>query len=403
MTCLFIFIASIGFWPFGGVKGGPPRKKTALELPRNPEEFRYIRICLGTGMSEVFIDTDSPYRLLDPTGQTIFKGNQMIKTSVRVLGFGVQLGRRIYRDSPLTVESLDEGVRLNGRLYRHALMFWAESDGTLTVANMISIEDYLKGVLPWEANPKWSMEVLKAQAVASRTYALFKAIENQEERFDLSKDILSQVYGGKTSEKRITNLAVDGTEGEILTYGGKIFPAYFHSTCGGGTTLAEKIWDVEPHPVLQGVSCKFCHSSKHYRWQAEYSTREIEDALRKHGVQASGIVEIKTLDLDDFGRAGAMAIKTGSGDYKIRANDFRLWLGSTRLKSVLIDRISREGGTFIFRARGWGHGVGLCQYGAKTLSELGYGYREILNYYYPGAQIKKYFSAWSDRDKGYNY
>jgi stage II sporulation protein D len=243
--------------------------------------------------------------------------------------------------------------------------------------------------LPWEANPKWPSEALKAQAVVSRTYALFRAIEKKDEWIHLAADVKSQVYAGKSSEKPQTSEAVDATRGQILTYRGKIFPAYFHSTCGGGTTNAESIWDVEKHPVLQGVKCNFCVDSKHYSWQITIPRQQIEAHLKKHGLSVSGIQKITPSHLDAHGRARSFVIEHAQGKTEIRANDFRLWLNPAVLKSTFIRSIHPTGDSFIFRGRGWGHGAGLCQYGMKGLAELGYTYRQILEYYYPGAEIKK--------------
>lgn len=384
------FILSVAFWPMGNKNGNSaPLKKTQLEIPQNIQDYQLIRVSILSNVPEVKLETVSPYQVFDRDGRPLFRGNSMNGTPVKTNGTGIQLGPQTFSRVPLQIQTQGDGIRVGGRVYRDILVFHPNPNKKLTVVNEVNLEDYLKGVLPWEANPSWSMEALKAQAVVSRTYALFQIIEKRNESFHLTGDVSSQVYVGKGGEKPSTNEAVDTTQGEILTYRGKIFPAYFHSTCGGGTTQADTIWGIEPHPALQGVKCTFCASSKHYTWQVTLSRAEIEKRLNKNGVKVSGVTEIKPVDFDANGRAKNIQVVDKNGKRKIRANDFRLWLDPFKLKSTYIRAVYREGDNFVIRGRGWGHGAGLCQYGMKTLAEYGYNYRQILEYYYPGAEIKK--------------
>lgn len=390
MSCAFVrpvifFLLAAGC--VGGALAGAEIKKTSLPLPPNPEDFNHIQISLLEGAPEITLATSSPYLVRDDQGRLLFRGERLVAARIQPHQRGIQFGSQTFPHSPLLIQSEGEGIRIGDRLYRHAVKIWREGDGKLLVVNEIAVDDYLKGVLPWEANPKWPKEALMAQAIASRTYALFKALENQKEKFVLSKDVLSQVYGGRNSENPMTTQAVEATAGKILTYNGKIFPAYFHSTCGGATTHAEYQWDVEKHPALQGVDCEFCRPSKYFRWQERFQVEEIESRLRKRGISLSGIQEIRPVDRDASGRARHFEIKSEKDKTKIHANDFRLWLDPARLKSTLIQSIHPENGNFLFRGRGWGHGVGMCQYGMKKLAELGYTHEQILKYYYPGAEI----------------
>ena len=269
-------------------------KETSLNLPENPKEYQLVRIALAQKIKHAKVATDFSYRILDIKGSPLLSGARFAAAQVRPFASGIQIGEQKYASDLVTMLVEKGSIKLDGHSYRHALEFSRDSSGTLSVINEIPIEDYLKGVLPKEISSRWPLEALKAQAVAARTFALFKAIENRDEKFVLSKDILSQVYGGKTSENSVTSRAVEITEGQILVYRGKIFPAYFHSTCGGATTHAEYIWNVKPHPALQGVNCTFCHTSQYYRWQAEFSRTQIETKLRKNGYPAkSGLREIK--------------------------------------------------------------------------------------------------------------
>ncbi len=381
----------MSFWPFAGESPEKPLKKTSLSLPQNAAAYQYIRIALASGVSEVEVETPEPFLVSDQEGRVLFQGKQIVKTQIRASATGIKMGSQTFSTPVLAVESRGEGIKVNGKLYRGAVTVKRKANGSILVINELLIEDYLKGVLPSEMNPKWPAEVLKAQAIASRTFALFKALEHQKEDFDLTKGTLSQVYGGKASESAVANRILDETKGEILIYNGKIFPAYFHSTCGGATTSAEYLWEVEPHPVLKGVKCQFCRISKHYQWEARFTKKEIENKLRARGVAISSVSELEAGKKDAEGRALDFVIRDDAGKkITVHANDFRLWVGAEKLKSTLLRSLRDEEDEIAFRGRGWGHGVGMCQYGAMALADLGYSYQNILAYYYPGAEITKY-------------
>lgn len=389
----FPLILGLVVWPFGADKGGVLQiKKSAYDLPADPQQFAFIKILIESGSKEITIQTDKPFQVLDAEKRVLFQGARLAPSHVAAKGDSIQIGTQPFHSNPLIVESPAHGVKIRGAWYRQALEIWRESSGRLTIINVLPIEDYLRGVLPSEVNPKWSMESLKAQAIASRTYALFKMIENQNERYHLSKDVLSQVYGGKNLEHSMTNQAVEDTQGQILVgAGNKVFPAYFHSTCGGRTTHAEYIWPVEPNDVLKGVECNFCWKSPHYRWEAEFSMAEIEKKLQSH-IKVSGITGISIGEKDETGRAKYFVLETKSGKVNVHSNDFRIWVSPMKLKSTWIQGIGKKAGNFYFKGRGWGHGVGLCQYGTKQLGEMGYSAGKILAYYYPGTQIVQYWT-----------
>ncbi len=388
---LAILFSTLPFLPFESRAQSetPEIKKTSLDLPKNMGEFELIKISLLNKMPEALIETSSPFKVTDRDGRPLFQGDRIVSTAIRPSPGGIKIGSLSFSQTPLTIQSEGGSIKVDQYAYRHALKIWRDSGKALSVVNEIDLEDYLKGVLPWEANPEWSVEVLKAQAVASRTFALFKAIENQKKRYAVSKGVLSQVYGGKNLEDPKTDKAIEATRGEILTYDGKIFPAYFHSTCGGKTTQAEYLWDVEAHPALKGVTCDFCRSSKHYKWEAELTKAEIEKKLKKHRINVPGIRGLAATQKDASGRAKKFEIEYAGGKKKIHSNDFRIWMDPAKLRSTLIYAIYDEGDHFRLKGRGWGHGVGMCQFGAKQLSDLGYSYREILEYYYPGSAIRQ--------------
>lgn len=362
-------------------------KESSLDIPANIEADLKIRVSLGSDRAQVFIATDTPYRVFDGKEHLLFRGSKIVQARVSALDGSVQFGRQSFKTQPIILDSQKSILRLDKRTYRDVLEFSLAANHKLQIVNELDLEDYLRGVLPSETNPNWKENALKAQAVVSRTYALFKMIENRGESFAVSSDILSQVYGGVTSEKPSTNLAIEETAGEILVYKGKIFPAFFHSTCGGATTKTENAWPIKPHPALRGGSCGFCNESQHYRWKANFTENELIAALKKTGRPVTAIRKFDAEDIDESGRPRFFVIEHPAGKIKIPANDFRLAVSPMKMKSVFIQRIVRDGDIFQFVGRGWGHGVGMCQYGDKKMAELGYNYRQILDYYFPGSEI----------------
>lgn len=381
-------ILSINLWPFGTGRPGAEIKKTAFELPKDAEiqQYEVVKISLGV-LTKLTAATSGSYKVLDKENRPLFSGLKMAPTQIRLSPTGIQIGAQNFSEVPLTILT-DNSIVVNGKSYRRAIKLWKEGAGILVV-NEILMEDYLKGVLPLEASASWPMEALKTQAIASRTYALFQSILKKDQKFALSKDVLSQVYGGKESEHAQTNLAIESTRGQILTYDKKIFPAYFHSTCGGKTTQAEYAWDVEPNKALRGIDCNFCWASKHYRWNAAFTSAEILKRLKVKGIKMGEISSIQAADLDKSGRARSFIIVHSQGQIKLHSNDFRLWMDPMKFKSTLILSIDKTKNGFAFRGKGWGHGVGVCQFGMRQLAKLGYTSKQILEYYYPGSEITK--------------
>jgi stage II sporulation protein D len=385
----FSMILALSLWPFGTGRDGAEIKKSSYTMP-SPEQAKWIRIALATNERSIKIGADGPFVLKDGQNHILLSAPKLAPVTVKLNKDGTfQFGAQVFHAKPLIFETRGGNFRIEKGIYPQTIILQEENAGRLTAINRILVEEYLKGVLPHEVNPNWHMDALKSQAVSARTYAIFKAIENKDKTYDLTRDVLSQVYGGKGSRSPTTDQAVDETRGQVLNYNGKIFPGYFHSTCGGTTTHAEYLWDVEPHPALKGVTCNFCVTSKHYRWDTEIPVKEIETRLQKNGVKITGLSDIEIGEKDASGRAKNFILHYAGGKVKVHSNDFRLWVSPMKLKSTLIKIIERHGNKFYFRGRGWGHGVGLCQYGSKQLAELGYTYTQILKFYYPDSDITK--------------
>lgn len=368
----------------------PILRKSSLDLPKNPENFRYIRVALFVDAGSVHIASETPYQVFDYEGNLLTAGDILPESL-----FWIGEGKFIYWGN----QSLGTHfIRLRGDIikvgkynYRDTVLIWVQDDGTLLIVNELSVEDYLKGVLPWEVSPDWDMESLRAQAVASRTYALFRMMENQNERFDVSSGVMSQVYKGQSIEKPQTNEAVESTRGQVLIYDGKIFPAFFHSTAGGSTTSASDIWNLVPHPSLTGVVTGFEKNSKHFSWTGKFQVEDILTALRAKGYDLPDITRIAAEDIDASGRARIITVGSSVGQVSVSANDFRIWVGPGKFKSTKLSSIEFKGNWIEFKGFGWGHGVGMCQYSAKYLGEIGYNYKQILEYFYQQSHLAQFY------------
>jgi len=231
------------------------------------------------------------------------------------------------------------------------------------------------------------MDALKGQAIIARTFALYQSRVMADKDYDVTSDVYSQMYGGKTSEKWRTNRAVDLTRGKVLTFNGDIFPTYYHATCGGRTEDADLLWGLDLKP-LKGARCPYCVKSPHYSWRRKIILREIEEKLNKNGYDIRGVWSIKAEGRDPSGRITDLIIKGSNTSVKIHSNRFRLIVGPNLLRSANF-RITLVRGVALFEGIGWGHGVGLCQWGSYLMSKKGHNLEEILKFYYPGSEIRE--------------
>jgi len=372
-----------------------PARKLCLPLPSDPQAYRFVRVAIAENVPQVKIGSlYGAYTVKDTQGNLLASGPKMPWTIVKAVKGVIYFGSQAFRQSALVFEAKN-GIRMSGIYYQNKTIISPQGGDKILVVNEIDLEDYVRSVIAWEANPKWSLEALKAQAIVARTFALHKAIQNQGREFHVSKGVVSQVYAGKNATHARTDSAVNATRGQILTYRGEIFPAFYHSTCGGHTASAAILrLSGESIPPLEGVSCDFCQNSPHFRWEITVPKSKVEQDLRKHGYPvASGVASLGLADQDGSGRSKSILVTTGGkSKVKISAEDFRIWAGADQFKSLLIKSIDWTGDGFRFKGRGWGHGVGLCQFGMKYLGEIGYTSSQILKYYYPESDIKTYSS-----------
>ncbi len=358
------------------------------EHSKSPE---FVRVAIVRDSRELDLAIHGFYRLRDmSSGRVIGKGTYLVQSKVRLLDRGMLIGLDVYPSRKLTIEpARDASIIIDERPFRGEVTFIRTPDNHITVVNTINVEDYIKGILYHEVSHHWPMEALKAQAVASRTYALY-SINPAGKPYDVTNDIYSQVYGGRDSERYRTDLAVEYTRGQVLTYENKIIPAYFHATCGGMTEDARNLWNVPDIPPLRGVPCGFCQNSPHLHWKKNFRLGDIQDALNLHGYKVGSIKEISVVDRDRSDRIDHLKITQKNGqELIIKGKDFRDLMGPNVLMSNNFD-ILMHGYYVDFVGKGWGHGVGMCQWGAFGMAKQQFNYRQILAYYYPQSVLTDY-------------
>ena len=322
------------------------------------------------------------------TGDAVHEGRRLAPTAVRALPNGLALGREVLPYPSVRIETAsDAAISLNGKRLRGTLEIVRQEDGTLLVVNHVDLEDYLRGVLSKEAPDYWPQEALKAIAIAARTYALYQRFTKEAAEYDVTGDVMSQDYGGRSAEKSATTRAVKLTAGLIIMHRNTLFPAFYHSTCGGVTEHARVMGKYDLAPLHGGVVCSFCSSSPFYSWRRRLSKADVAWALRNspHG-SVGPVREMRVTQRTPSGRIQRLVIVGSQRSVWLTGYDFRALFGFDRIRSPLVSILAVDDG-FILDGHGWGHGVGMCQWGAGELARRGVSAAEILAYYYPGSEL----------------
>ena len=279
----------------------------------------------------------------------------------------------------ITLKSSDDFFTFKGNTYSGKLLLLPSSKG-VNIIEVTDLESYLYGVLPYEMSYSWPIEALKAQAVAARTYTLKTLEDKKMPDFDLYSDVRSQMYKGSAKTYDSVKEAVDSTKGEVLKYKDQLFYTYYHANCGGHTDPPP--WLKDPIKPLQGSKCGYCKESKNARWSTTLSKETVNKFLKNNGIKGD-LKKIKIGDKFKSGRAKTLHIITNKQKVYVPCNDFRVAVGSTKFKSCFITDIDG----LSFEGKGYGHGGGMCQDGAKGMAQDGKDYKDILNTFYPSSDI----------------
>lgn len=278
------------------------------------------------------------------------------------------------------LDSINGDLILGYKNYNGKIEVWKGQNG-LYLINELPLEDYVAGVVKAETGKDWNMEALKAQAVVVRTFVLYQKKRNGGKKFHVTSTVLDQIYRGENTDSDISS-AVAATRGEILTYGGEPIAAFYHSTSGGKTELPEEAFG-SSYPYLQSVSSS-CKLSPYSSWVRRIPLKEVEEAT---GVENLKNIEIKSLT--STGRVKELVLLSNPSAKTLKATEFRKMLGWKKLPSTDFT-LKLDGDTVDFEGKGYGHGVGLCQWSALEMAMEGKPYREILSHFYPGSTLSRY-------------
>ncbi len=285
-----------------------------------------------------------------------------------------------------------ETLQFQKHSYRKALLvvLTKKSNRTrLFVLHPLDIETYVIGTISSEIPPSWPLETYKAQAIATRTYAIKRKYARMNDLYHLDSTVLDQVYRGMKNENKTAREATLATSGLILSYDNLPIEAFFHSTCGGNTARNQDVFRTAAEPYLQGASCADCKHSTAYAWRISLTKTELARKLFEG--RRPGLKKVEINKTDPSGRVTQFAITTYNGVRFLSGEEMRKRIGYMRLKSTKIHTVKNLDNSIVFEGNGFGHGVGLCQWGAHGMAIKGATYEEILARYYPDALVVKLY------------
>ncbi len=284
----------------------------------------------------------------------------------------------------------------------------------LNVVNVVDVETYLRGVVPGEImhEDRGYLEAVKAQAIAARTYTAGHLNQYPAEGYDLVATVMDQVYHPNKRHPN-TDYGVAATRGLILTYDGQPIRANYASTCGGTTASVVESFDGDPLPYLVTKEDRLgdhisCRTSTVYQWKVEWTEAQLLATLRETVPAVLGkrwrgdrILDIDDAERGPSGRILVLNITTDRATYVVRKGAIRQvllrptgsWLRSTQVHFDLTRAGDGRVTGVVARGRGWGHGVGMCQWGAMQVSQEGFAFERILAHYYPGARLDLWYET----------
>ena len=275
--------------------------------------------------------------------------------------------------------------RFEGNSYYGGVRFTAWENGRINVINYVGLEDYVKGVIPYEMSSSWPYEALRAQAICARTYVVFNQNAYEEYDFDLTDDTESQVYRGYAEANQTTDSAVDSTAGLYVRYEGKICDIYYFASSGGASEDGINVFGVN-EPYLSGKADPF-EDAVDYNirdWTAYRGGDEMARQLNAEGYTIGSIREL----IPEYSANGNVIAMTYIDDQGTSLRlEGRESYSLIRLNNCRFT-VESDGYSFVFRGDGWGHNCGMSQWGANAMASVyGYDCEDIIRFYFTGAYI----------------
>ncbi|MBD1823955.1 SpoIID/LytB domain-containing protein [Cyanobacteria bacterium FACHB-DQ100] len=357
----------------------------ATMMPVRAQKSVELRVAIEKDVPQVNVGSSVNAQVLDGAQRVVGEIQGMNGFAAQVKNGGVALDR--WQSGALWIVPKDKNgvVWIGNRWYRGRVYLVPTGKG-LTAVNYVDLEQYLFSVLGAEMNGNWPQEALKAQAVAARSYALHERQNARNGIFDLGDTQGWQVYNGLQSESTGTQQAVLATTGQVLTHNNRVINAVFHSSAGGCTENVEDVW-VQALPYLRTVRNNFDQGSPVNEWSKTFTTAEIGTRFGVGNLQR--MEPVKTTPV--CGRVQSMRIVGDRGSKVVDGDAVRSALG---LRSTLFtvapqfQPVASKGGQkqavagFVINGRGFGHGLGMSQWGAYNMARQNYNYQQILQQYY---------------------
>lgn len=365
----------------------------------------------------------------------------------RILFFFDCGGLRSLGVRPKSVNGEKTVTWFRGYRYYGGFEYQRVTGGSMSVINVVNVEDYVKGCVPWEIGNDKPLEAIKAQAVCARTYAAMQT-RHRSQGFDVCTTDDCQVYQGVAFSNEVTDRAVDETAGVYLYYNGKYVEAYYHSSDGGATEDAENVWN-NAVGYLKGredpYEASVASRISNYNWSTTFTAAELTAKLKAKGIDIGTVNRVYVSQYTTNGNVYALTFEGTSGSRTVYRETCRTLLGLRSMrfhvdggsgdtggakyyingsgnfvtgwsniftvagsgtisalrgtevwtitsggksKLAAAGTTAAAGGTFTFSGSGWGHNVGMSQWGAVAMAEQGFSFREILQFYYTGVTIQ---------------
>lgn len=343
--------------------------------------------------------------------------NQMLFISPFRKGFKIFNPNRIFVFQPtdrivLTAKGSHASFKFRNRSFAGDIILLGNGENSVLLIDKVNLEEYLRGVVPSEIPSKTDkyFDAVKAQAICARTYALKEMLVNKDRPFDVFADERHQVYLGQSGQTELADKAISQTRGDVLMYHDTLATIFYHSTCGGMLESARDVWANADEPYLQAskdaLGKEFaCAPSPFYRWSKEFSLRQIDSlfiqkyriSFFKNTVRDSIQIKmkVKVLNRSPRGRVNKMQLAYGDTTITLSGYPIRQFFSKSKsggLPSTLFNISMKDDSVLVINGAGFGHGVGLCQWGALHMSELGFKYYDILvNKYFKGTFLKKVY------------
>ena len=372
-------------------------------------ETNYIRVLINEKANDLQINADSQIFISNEKKQLakVNSGNKILFQSVDDK-LKLSISDRSFESDTFFISSGDEDsiIKIDNKKFRGRIKIFTVAS-QVKVVNQIGLEDYVKGVMTKEmpvGKGNENYEALKAFSICVRTYALLKIFENKS-FFDIYPDTRDQVYGGVDAEKTLTNKIVDESRGQILSYNGSPAVIFFHSTCGGYTEDVKNVFGKTDFPYLRSIKDgaePYCNIAPKFSWTEEYSSDVFLSRLFAAKLISSKNYTLKDVKIKsrfESGRVKELVVTLTDGsqigkDITLLGNNIRYVIktfdGKSILRSTLFD-VTTDNNKVVIKGKGYGHGVGLCQWGAIGQSQKGINYLSILDHYFPGTKVINYY------------